>query len=105
MRAGELRHRITIQQATITRDATNMEIPTWSDLATVWAKVESTTSGEYADAAREGASITHKITIRERADLTVLMRVVFDERVLAIAAPPLHDNLERQCVLLCTEVV
>lgn len=39
IRAGELRNRITLQQKVGTPDKYGAEITTWSDVATVWAKV------------------------------------------------------------------
>lgn len=40
IQAGKLRHRITIQRETVTRDEYGSEVKTWDDLATVWASVE-----------------------------------------------------------------
>lgn len=40
IQAGNLRHRITIQRETTTRDAYGSEVKTWADLATVWASLD-----------------------------------------------------------------
>lgn len=105
MRAGELRHRVTIQRNDPTRDTFNAEVDSWNVVDTVWAKVETPTGSQYADWNRDGASLTHKVTIRDRADITPTMRLVWGVHILALAAPPLRDNLKRECVLLCSEVV
>jgi len=37
---GQLDRKITLQSATITRGAAGGRVKTWSDVATVWAKIE-----------------------------------------------------------------
>lgn len=40
IKAGQLRHRITLQVSTTTRDDYGGTIQTWADVATVWASVD-----------------------------------------------------------------
>jgi len=40
MRAGRLKKRVAIQQATDSRGATGQVIKTWATVATVWAGIE-----------------------------------------------------------------
>lgn len=104
MRAGELRHRVTIQQATTSRDEFGAEVQTWADVATVWAKVETTAGDETIDAARASASLTHTITIRNRTGLLPTQRVLWGERVLEIGSV-VADNVGREMTLVCSEIV
>lgn len=83
MRAGELRHRITIQESVQTRDTDGALLDTWSDVATVWAAVEPQ-SGSEQFAQNEDQVLASRITrfrIRKRDGLNAKMRVVFAGQV------------------------
>lgn len=75
MRAGELRHRITLQRATEARDSFGQAVKTWSDVATVWASVEPLRGREFLDARQLQREISAHITIRWRDDVDAGMRV------------------------------
>ena len=47
MPAGRYRHRVTLQNATITRDEYGGVIQIWHDLDTVWAAVDTLKGDEY----------------------------------------------------------
>jgi SPP1 family predicted phage head-tail adaptor len=70
--AGKLRHRITIQRETTTRDEYGSEVKTWLPLATVWASVEplspTAMSGvrELVGAGAEQSQDMVRVTIRPR---------------------------------------
>ena len=51
MEAGQLRHRVTIQQATETTDGFGGVTQAWATFATVWAAVEPLTGREYLQGA------------------------------------------------------
>jgi SPP1 family predicted phage head-tail adaptor len=104
MRAGNLRHVVTIQSKTVTQDSYNEEIITWPDVATVRAAIETQTGAEYLDVESQGASISHKVTIRYYPDLAPTMIVVWGSRTFEIEAV-LNDNLQRETVLMCNEVI
>ena len=98
MRIGELRERVTIQQKSATQDDFGAEVITWVDLATVWAKIEALTGREFITQGRAEASVTHKVTIRLREDVTPEMRLMWESQVLSIEAV-LYD------VLMCRGTV
>jgi SPP1 family predicted phage head-tail adaptor len=77
MRAGTLRHRVTIQQPGQTQDPTTGEMITaWQDVATVWASVEPLSAREFI-AARAGQSeISARVVMRYRSDITADMRLM-----------------------------
>jgi SPP1 family predicted phage head-tail adaptor len=105
MRAGELRHRVTIQQATTARDGFGAEVETWADLATVWAKVETVSGTETIGPEQlETATLTHQVTVRWRDDLKPTMQVLWKDRTFTIRAV-IADNANKQITLLCDEVV
>lgn len=64
MRAGDLDRRITLQSATLTRDAMNNPTRTWADVATVWASRLDVSDGERIAAKQVGAEIGTRFVIR-----------------------------------------
>lgn len=105
MRAGELRQRVTIQQAAITRDGFGAEVETWQDLATVWAKVETIRGAETIGPEQVAtATLTHEVTVRWRDDLKPTMQLLWGARVFTIRAI-IADNQNKQVILSCDEVV
>lgn len=83
MRAGELRHRITIQESVQTRDTDGAVLDTWGNVATVWAAVEPQ-SGSEQFVQNEDQVLASRLTrfrIRKRAGLNTKMRVVFGGQV------------------------
>ena len=106
MRAGRLRHRVTIQRGTPGQDAYGAEVLTWSDVATVWAEVHTPFTGnEQTQMDERIAMMTHQVTIRHRNDVTAKMRLLWDGRTLEIIEPPREpDNRMRMMQMNCSEV-
>lgn len=77
MRAGSLNQRVTIQEKIVERNAFGEEVITYSDWATVWARVEPVSASESVDQSRETATATHKVTIRYRRYLVPTMRLAW----------------------------
>lgn len=81
MRAGELRHRITIQQNDESGAAWN-GTDSYTTFATVWAKIEPV-SGETSldrQTAKEQSEVTHIFTIRYLSGMNTGKRIYFDSR-------------------------
>lgn len=72
--AGKLTKRLTIQQATETRDGFGDPVPTWSTYATRWAAIEYTGSGESLEAGSR------------RTELRAVIRMRYDTTTAAITA-------------------
>lgn len=105
MRAGELRHRVTIQQKTITQDTYGAEVETWAAVTTVWAKIEDLSGREYFAAQQvPTAQVSTRVTIRWRADVKPEMRALANGRVLDIKAALDPDGRKRELQLMCLEV-
>lgn len=107
MRAGTLRHRVTLQSPTGTRDSYGQRTTTWDDVATVWASIEQLDERERFAAAQLQASATHRVRVRYETALAAInatWRVLFGERVFVLAGPP-NNVGERGLTLelLCTE--
>jgi SPP1 family predicted phage head-tail adaptor len=84
---GKLRHRITFQQENRTDDGAGGGDLSWTDIAgvpTVWARVEPVSTGEALRAMQLQSGITHRITLREKTEITTAMRIVFEGRYFNI---------------------
>ena len=81
---GELRHRLTLEEPVETPDGAGGMTRTYETLATLWAKVEPVSSREQVVASAPGATITHRIVIRRRDDVTTRHRFRLGMRVYRI---------------------
>ena len=107
MRSGRMRHLITIQQRTETRDALGGSVWAWSTLATVWAEVRMAgTQERYVSSVdQDVATITHRVKIRYRSDVGPLDRIQHDGRTLDIESAVDPDGRRAELVMMCREVV
>jgi len=105
MRAGPLRHRIVIEEATETQDTFGEPDVAWSTLATVWASIVPLTGREAVSIQQINAAIDHKITIRYLAGVVPKMRVTFGERAFDIVSVANIDERNREMQLLVSEDV
>ena len=105
MRAGRLRHRVTIQEKSAAQNTTGEEIATGADVATVWAAVEPRRGSEFAELERAGAQITTRIVMRYRDGILPEMRVVFGSHVYDIRSVVHVDERGRELQLMCRELI
>lgn len=81
-----LDQRITLQTASIAKDAVGGPVESWSDVATVWAAVYDLTGKAINEALQVGSAVTRRVTIRWRSGVTAALRVKFaDTRVAKVA--------------------
>jgi SPP1 family predicted phage head-tail adaptor len=80
MKMSQMDRRITIQQATETRDDHAGVTHTWADVATVWARLDhpQTSNDEAQEAGKQTVHRRTEFTIRYRSDVTEKMRVVYN---------------------------
>lgn len=106
MRAGELRHKITIQELVEQVDeyGTPTGTSTWQDVCTVWAAIEPIQGREYVLLHSTQSELSARIRIRYRSGIKPAMRVVYGDRVFDIQA--VIDTQERhiELQLMCIEV-
>lgn len=80
--------RITIQRATVERDAFNAHVETWGTLVTLWANFADVSTAEALRAQEVGATITSRFTVRSypttTATVTPTDRISFDGRIYNI---------------------
>lgn len=105
MRAGQLRHRVTVQRKVQTPDGQGGQSTTWRDVASCWASIDGRGGREFQTAKQTRATLTDEVTIRYRPGITAAMRIVHRDRVLSIAQPPMDpDGRQRELHLFCEAI-
>lgn len=104
IKSGELRDRLTIQQATEARDSLGQAIETWETFATVWGKLTPINGRERFLSAQTRAESTYRAKIRYIAGLTAKMRISFGEKIYHITYIA-DDGRRRELVLDLVEGV
>jgi SPP1 family predicted phage head-tail adaptor len=104
MRAGELRHSVSLQRVTETQSESGEITETWTTLATVRAAVEPLEGREQYLAQAVHATATTRVRLRYYAGLTAKDRVLFGTRPLNILGITDPDERHRELILLCEEV-
>ena len=105
MRAGQLRHRVTIQQKSVARNSYGEEVITWADVDTVWASVEPLRGREFIEMRRAGAEVTTRIRMRYRSGIAPEMRVVYGSHTYDIKSVVHVEERQRELHLMCREVI
>lgn len=105
IRAGELRHKVIIQQNTPKRDAMNAEVDSWAEYATVWASIEPIRGKEFWDSQQVNAEITGKIKLRYLSGITSKMRVKYETRIFEILSVINPGEKNRELQLMVKESV
>lgn len=97
MRAGKLRHKVTIQARGEVQDPVSGEmVPGWTDFAPVWASIEPLSARDFIAAQANQSEITARIVIRYREGILPTMRILHRGKVYAIHGPlpDAHSGLE-----------
>lgn len=91
--AGQYDQRITLQTRSSTVDALGQESTTWSDLATVWAKVRPARGRDLFAAGEQRATIDVQFCVRYRVDVdATTCRVVWNSQAYDIVGQPANVN-------------
>jgi len=102
LKAGKLRHKLTIQNYTITNTYGTVT-KTWATYATTWGSIEPLKGKEFFESAKENAELTHRIRIRYTAGITTKMRVIWNSKVFEIMAVIDKDEKDTEYELMCKE--
>jgi SPP1 family predicted phage head-tail adaptor len=88
MRAGTLRHLVTVQEPAETKGTLGDVEQTWSNKVTVWAAIEPVRGDERFALMQEKVTADIKVTMRagEVPDLTPRMRLVHESQIYDIEA-------------------
>ncbi|MEJ7746060.1 MAG: phage head closure protein [Luteimonas sp.] len=96
MRSQDLRHRITIQGRTETRDANGDVTVAWADAANVAAQWLPGPGREYLAGEAIRAEVVGRFVIRYQPGITAGHRVIWDGTTYEIKAPPQGDATARR---------
>jgi SPP1 family predicted phage head-tail adaptor len=107
-KAGERRHRVTLQAPSVVEEAAGAGgfTETWADLspANVWARViPSQGTNESVAGNVERAAVTHRVELDYHAELTTKCRVVLGDRYLYVRGIANWDERNKTQILTCEE--
>lgn len=105
MQIGKLRHRIAIQEATVTQSDTGYAVKTWSTVTTVWGRIEPLSGREALIAQQISPELSHKVTLRYYPDLTPEHRIKFNDRYFDVNFIRNLEEKNRVIIVLCKEAV
>ena len=103
MRAGLLRHRVSLQHRAIARNSWGDETNTWNTYDTVWASIRPLSGNERAAQAQAQTEISHDIRIRYHKVVKPQHRISYGDRVFEINAVIDVEERKRELQLMCTE--
>lgn len=108
MKAGTLRHTVTIQQRSATIDAVGDVSDSWSTVITARAEIRPLNARELFAAQATQSEVTHQVTVRYRAELAnpkaaATYRVLFGARVFDVHGVMNIDERNREVRMLCSE--
>jgi len=96
---GELRTELVLEQATPTPDGAGGFEETWTEIATVFAKLVPLAARDRFGAGQTIEEVTHRVLIRARPDVASGMRFISGDRTFMILA--VHDPDETGRYLSC----
>jgi SPP1 family predicted phage head-tail adaptor len=96
---GAFRTELSLQQASLTADGMGGHAESWSEVATVFARVEPVSAAMRFGAGQTLEETTHRVTLRFRADVAGGMRFMRGERAWDILTA--HDPDESGRYLVC----
>lgn len=85
---GELNQRVTIQRRGAADNTLGEADGAWSDVATVWARVQPMRARDQFAAGQAGRLMDHRVLIRYRADVDGACRLVWKGAPLEIEGDP-----------------
>jgi SPP1 family predicted phage head-tail adaptor len=102
IRAGQMRHRLTLQRPVESRDAQGGVTYAWAAMPPrVPASVEVVKGAEGQEAAQTAARRSYRVETRYRADIEPKRRFVFGSKVLNIVSVENQDERNYALVCLC----
>lgn len=104
MKAGQLRHRVTIERLDVGQDSAGAIVESWSEFAVVWAAVEPIGGREYWQAQQVAAENSVRVRIRYVEGVVPTMRIVYGSRKLNILAVVDIEERHRELQLMCSEI-
>lgn len=82
--AGELRHRVTIQNVTKVSDNEGGFTSSWADANTIWAAIKSMRAKQIGEYRSINVEATHLIKVRGGIDIEENQRIIFGIRIFEV---------------------
>jgi SPP1 family predicted phage head-tail adaptor len=101
---GSLRHRIELQELTLAQNTLKEDVPTYTTVATVWARLENKSGRESFTAQQVNATSVAKFTIRYYAGLTTRHRIKFGTRTFNIFDVNDDDERHEFMIVMAREI-
>lgn len=101
--ASRIRHRLTLQQQSLTPDGAGGFTRTWQNVADLWGEIRPATGREKLEAMQLQAAVTHRVTLRYRAGVTAAMRLLYENRSLNIRVVLNRGERDRWLDILAEE--
>ena len=105
MRAGPMRHRVTLQQPVVALDSYGEPVATWTTVDEVWAKVAPLAGREFVQVQGTQAEVTTRVVMRYRSDLEPKWRLVYTSHTYDVQAVINVGELNRELEVMCREVL
>lgn len=105
MRAGPMRHRVTIQRRSTTLDAAGGVLDVWEDVATRWASMDRANGSEVWASAQRSGRVPAVFRLRYLSGVVPAMRLVFDGRVYNILSAVDQSGLREELTVSAEELV
>lgn len=98
--AGQFKTLLTLQENRPLFDDSGGYQEQWTEIATLWGRIEPQRTGSQSFALQAIPNVTHRIIIRYRSDIAVSVRLVRGTRNFTVLG--LHDPDESQHYLICS---
>lgn len=103
LKAGKMRHRVTFQRQSTTKDAVGQLSQTWADIGARTASIEPLNGREYFNASGENSQVTTRIRLRYDATIGSVKpydRVVHGSTVYDILSVINESERNRELILM-----
>lgn len=105
MRAGPMRHRVTIQERSAAVDAAGQPLNTWTTFASRWAAIERTPGNEVFASAQRNGRVPVVFRLRYLSGVMPSMRLVFGTKVHNILSAIDQAGMGEELLITCEELV
>ena len=99
---GSLRHRVTLESATLTADDSGGSTESWSGTQ-VWAHIRPASSREVFAQGQVQGQITHVCTLRWFDGIRAASRITWGDRVFQVTGVRTEDEERRVTLIDCVE--
>lgn len=109
LRAGDLRHLVSVQQRSTTLDSYGQQATLWTEVGQVYAQIEGLSMRELVAAKAVASEVTHQITVRYDDSLwadprtAATLRIVYGSRYFDLHGAINEDERNRTVTLLASE--